>query len=265
MAASPIARFLVELDPERAARTQQNAPAPAGAAFKPKAGGAEAAPPQPARVPKPPALKSPFPAASQSGGKARTDAGECPFPSIQHPQAKVEEAYARGQADAKARAWAEFDAMLAEQNCKFQAEMARERTAWVTAQAARLESRLTSALAEIETRIAEAAARVLRPVLMAGLREQAAAALMEKLHVLVSKDAGARLVISGPDDLLRSLREKLTGQTIAAVFLPAEACDIRVEIGQTTLETCLADWAGKLGLSGEPAGTLPATDKEPEA
>jgi hypothetical protein len=264
MAASPIARFLVELNPEGAARTQQNAPPP-GAAPKQKAAVAGAAPPQAARTPKPPAppaAKSPFPRVNQT---VRTDDAGDLFPSLHHMKEKIEDAYARGQADAKARAWAEFDAMLAEQNRKFQAEMASERSAWVTAQAARLESRLISALAEIEARIAEAAVRVLRPVLMAALREQAAAELMEKLHVLVSKDAGARLVISGPEDLLSLLREKLTGQAIAAVFLPGDACDIRAEIGQTTLETCIAEWTAKLGLSGGPAGAPPPTDKEPVA
>lgn len=245
MAASPIARYLVEIDPR-----QQPKP-------KPAAQGIAAAP---ARKPAAGMERPVFPSVRQPGTPPAAPSGEL-FHSVDHTKAKVEEAYARGRADALASARAEMDAALAAQKRSFEELLARERDTWAAAESARLEKGFTAALAEIEARIAEAAVRVLGPVLMAGLREQAAASLMEKLQVLLQKDGAGRLIVSGPEDLLRSLRERLAGQSIATVFLPGPSCDVRVEIGPTVLETSLAAWAAQLGL--EPRAAAQADEENP--
>jgi hypothetical protein len=234
MASKPIARFLVELDPKKPAPAQQKAPPAAPRTAQ------SAAPAAPA--------KSLFPAVRREADRPAGAPEASPFPSVDHTKARIDEAFERGAADAKARAWAEFSIMLADENRKFQETLACERAAWVAAQAELFERQLTPALADIEARIAQAAVRVLGPVLLAATREQAAEALAGKLHVLLAKDGAARLVISGPEDLLQALREKLGSHAIAAAFLPGAASGIRAEIGQTTIETCIAEWAGALGL-----------------
>lgn len=158
------------------------------------------------------------------------------------PAARVKDAYARGLADGKAEAEAELQARLEEQQRQFEDRLAAERQFWAADQV----DRLAAALAEMQAGIADAAARVLKPFVTTQLRQVAAAELLECLDVLISKDHQIRLHISGPEDLLELIRQRLATKAIVADFVPSPDYEIRIEAGQTILETRLQAWMAKI-------------------
>lgn len=167
-------------------------------------------------------------------------------------EAAVEDAYAHGFKDGKAKAWVEFDADMAAQRTKFEEEMAAARSAWAAEQGAALAGKIDAGLKDLEKTVSAAAARVLHPVLMEGVRRRAVEELVETIRLMLSKDEGVTLHISGPEDLLEMVRNGLYGKTVAVVYAPNAECDVRVAAGKTFMETCLGSWAAKLKEAAEP-------------
>jgi len=160
--------------------------------------------------------------------------------------ARLEQARADGFESGRAAGEVALDARLAEQRAAFERQLAAERKAWACQEGEVLAQRLSAGLKEIEAKIADATARVLAPFLTAELRRQAVADLRRDLEILLAKEAGIALSISGPKDLLDALRSQLADGLGAIAYLPNEACDVRVSAGQTVLQTRLEGWVGKI-------------------
>ena len=105
---------------------------------------------------------------------------------------------------------------------------------------------MTAGLGALEAQIADAAARVLAPFLDAQLCRQAVAGLRAELEVLLAKDAGLSVSISGPEDLLEALRKDLAGKAGAVTYVAGNGCDVRISADQTLLETRLAAWKASI-------------------
>lgn len=161
-------------------------------------------------------------------------------------KARLAESRAQGHAEGKAEAQAEFDARLEAQQKDFERQLAMARQIWVAAEGNALSAAFLQALQELETRLAETAARILQPFLEAEVRRAAIAELMTTIDAVLARDEAARIDISGPDDLLGTLRARL-GDKVAATFSCSETCDVRVTIGYTTLETRLGAWIAAIG------------------
>ncbi len=117
-----------------------------------------------------------------------------------------------------------------------------ERLTWVNRESEQLAEQIAGGLKEIENRLADIVARILRPFVSEAIHVQAIDELLLALDAVLGADEGVTLEISGPDDLLQILREKLRSKNVAVLFTANEHTDIRVVAGQTVLETCLGTW-----------------------
>lgn len=160
--------------------------------------------------------------------------------------AKVDEAFARGIDDGRAAAESEFEAKLEEQQAEFAAQLAAERQEWAAATGEELANRLLAAVQEFESRVAETTARILKPFLAAGLHRQAIEELQSSLDMLMANDSGVSLSISGPADVLETLRAQLAGKPATVSYIPSDDCDVRIVAGPAVLETRLKGWMAKL-------------------
>jgi hypothetical protein len=160
--------------------------------------------------------------------------------------ARIEAAHASGFEDGKAALRAELERKLEAQRVANDARLASERQAWVSAEAGKLAERLTVGLTELEGRIADTLARILQPFLGAELRRRAIGELRAELEALLRKHPGIECIVSGPEDLLDELRRHLAGKTLTVTYRIAEGVDLRVEAGQTVLETRLGVWLARM-------------------
>jgi flagellar biosynthesis/type III secretory pathway protein FliH len=156
--------------------------------------------------------------------------------------AEINEAYARGLECGKAAGAAELEARLEERRAQYEKQLALERHAWVSGEGRRLAAQLTSSLSELEQKLANTAARILEPFLAAEIRGQTVDELRAALEVLLRKDPQIKLNISGSKDLLDAPREHLGSIADLVTYTPGEGPDVRVEAGETVLETRLEAW-----------------------
>ena len=159
--------------------------------------------------------------------------------------ARVVESHAQGHAEGKAAAEAEFAVKLETQRKDFEQQLAMARQGWATTEGNALSETFLHALRDLETRLADTMARILRPFLETEIRRTAIDELVTTIATIVSRGEIAKIEVSGPDDLLCVLQARLAGK-ISATFVANEACDVRVAIEQTTLETRLGAWIGAI-------------------
>lgn len=156
------------------------------------------------------------------------------------------DAYAKGFEGGKSAVQAAFDSKLAEQKSRFESQLASEREQWVAQQGEMLAERFRSGLRDLEVAIAGTAGRILKPFLAAAVRRQAIAELQEQLHALLAGNEATRFTVSGPPDLLEALRSQLDTAGVAVTYAPGQQCDVRVNVGETVLETRLGVWMAKI-------------------
>lgn len=159
---------------------------------------------------------------------------------------RLEEAFARGSAEARAAARSEYEAEMARRGEEFARQLATDRQAWAAETAEKLAGQLTAGLRTIEESIANSLAHVLEPFLTAELRRQAIDELVLIMRGLMSQEDGISLEVSGPDDLLAALRERLAGDGLKVRFAAAQGSDVRVHADQTIIETLLGIWVAKI-------------------
>lgn len=159
--------------------------------------------------------------------------------------ARVAESHAQGHAEGRAAAEAEFAAKLETQRKDFEQELAMARQCWAATEGNALSETFLHALQDLETRLAGTMARILRPFVETEIRRAAIDELVTTIETILSRDEIAKIEVSGPVDLLCVLRVKLAGK-IPATFVANEACDVRVAIEQTILETQLGAWIGAI-------------------
>ena len=94
--------------------------------------------------------------------------------------------------------------------------------------------------------MADTTARILKPFLGAELQRRAIADLVESLTVLRAQEKAAVISVSGAADLLEALRARLEGKLDNVAYQPSQACDVRVTVGQTVLETRLGAWMARI-------------------
>jgi hypothetical protein len=179
-------------------------------------------------------------------GRAKPVEPALPRPPAVDTAQLSEQAFARGVENGKALARLMFDSQLAEEVAKLQAELASERDRWMHDEAVKFGNAMQAALGAIEQNIASATARILQPFLSKTLQTQAVAELQEMLQALLNKGSELRVDIFGPPDLVRALVAGLQCKDAVVTSHEGSQCDLRVELGQTVLETRLAAWFGKI-------------------
>ena len=167
-------------------------------------------------------------------------------PSTARKATVVEEAHANGFESGKAAAEAQIAGKLEEQEASHRNELFSARQAWARLESERLAEQLVKGLEELEARLAGTMARILKPFLAAELHRRAIVDLAESLTVLRTQEKAAVIGVSGAADLLEALRARLEGKFDNVTFHPSEACDVRVTVGQTVLETRVGAWMTRI-------------------
>jgi hypothetical protein len=167
-------------------------------------------------------------------------------PSTASKAAMVEEAHAKGFESGKAAAEAQIAGKLEERDALHRKELASARDAWVQLEGGRLAEQLVKGLEELEARLADTTARILKPFLATELHRRAIDDLVESLTVIRARDKATVIDVSGAADLLEALRTRLAGKLDNVTYHPSQACDVRVAVGQTVLETRLGAWMARI-------------------
>ena len=160
--------------------------------------------------------------------------------------ARLDEAFAGGVDAGRTAAEAEYEAKLEEQRAEFAAQLEAERQQWAATTGEELANRLLAAVSEFEERVAQTTARILKPFLATEIHRQAIAELQASLAALLATDANVSLSISGPADIIESLRQHLATRSTLVTYTESNDCDVRIVAGHATLETRLKDWMAKL-------------------
>lgn len=162
------------------------------------------------------------------------------------PQNRTAAAHAEGFAAGQAAAEAEWQARLDELREFHEKQLSVERLTWASREADVLAQQLADGLGKLETSIADTAAELLKPFLLGAVHARAVNDLLHAIDTVLAKDEGITLEIAGPEDLLRLLREKLSGKNIAILFTPGDGPEIRITAGQTALETQIGVWISRI-------------------
>ena len=176
------------------------------------------------------------PAAGPSTGK----------PSTVSKVAMVDEAYAKGFENGKAAAEAQIATEIAERDTLHDKELASAREAWAQLESGRLAEQLVKGLEALEARLAETTARILKPFLATEMHRRAIADLAESLTALRTQEKTSDISVSGAVDLLEALRVRLEGKLENITYRQSDACDLRVMVGQTVLETRIGAWMARI-------------------
>lgn len=141
-------------------------------------------------------------------------------------------------------------ALEAERDASAQ-RLASERELWAREEGHMLAERVERGLAEIEVRIAAHTARILRGMLADGLIDRAIRELAEHIHALLSGADGRVVEVSGPEDLVAALSEKLGPASAAIELRPGASADVRVVCNDTLVESRLTAWLARLASAVE--------------
>ena len=155
---------------------------------------------------------------------------------------RLEEARARGFEEGRQAAEAEVETRLAEQKVEAEQYIAAARASWCAEAGPQLADQFTNAVREMEERITTAVERALRPFLVSAVRMHAVNELRVTLEEFVGKNPGIALEISGPEDLLDAVRERLPAWLKEVSYTANDAREIRVKAGTALIETRISNW-----------------------
>lgn len=171
------------------------------------------------------------------GGNAMTPGG-----MASDIEARIADAHARGILEGRTVAQGEAEAAREAFAAAAEQKLKTERQRWTDEEGARLARLLQDAMSNLETRIAGRVGDVLKPVLAEEVRVRAVAQLSDTLHDLLAKGTYAAVAVSGPDDLLTRIRDRLGADGEAVVFTATEEVDVSVKADDTIIEARIGAW-----------------------
>lgn len=187
----------------------------------------------------------------RAGDAHAAAAAAFPAPASPDPAAELEQAaYARGRAEGLAEARSEYEARILAERERFEIRIAEERRAWAVEQGDRLAGCLTAALSQLSENVADAAAGILAPFVEAAAAATCVEELCGTLARVMADAPQSSLRISGPQDVLAAVRDRLGAQASLLEFEICERCDVRVLSDRTTIETQLSAWRDRLNSAG---------------
>jgi hypothetical protein len=162
---------------------------------------------------------------------------------------QVEEAFVRGLEKGREKAKEEFELELAAANSQLVEELAAERKSWVVEQSEALKDQMITSYGEFKNSIADSVARILTPFLTSALTKQVIDELIEVLSIMHSQKSVSTIRMSGPDDLIQALQEKLEGRNFNIECIPSQTKEVTIIADQTTVVTQLQAWIDRFNDS----------------
>jgi hypothetical protein len=152
---------------------------------------------------------------------------------------RVREAFERGRKTGLEAARKELEIVFARREAERAERDKSERLAFKAKEYALMAENISQGLADVEARIADSVARILKPLLIDRQAERILQALAENLTRMLSGEAPDLLRVSGPKDLLESLRTKLAAVPASVEFVEADGVDVTVTAQHTLIESQL--------------------------
>jgi hypothetical protein len=174
------------------------------------------------------------------------------------PPPDLDAIYENGRQAGLVEARAEAEAAAARQAQEAEAALEQARLAWTEAVATPLAAELPRALDALTESLAETTGRLLRPFLEGELSDAASRALIDQIRPLLSGQDGALIRVSGPAELLATLRSVFPAGS-PVEFTETEAVDVAIVVGETVIETRIAAWVARLRGQGPDRRRRPAT------
>jgi hypothetical protein len=171
--------------------------------------------------------------------------------SVDDTADRIRQAEKQGWEEGRSSAQREFELALAAERARHEEHLASERAKWVEQQGIQLADGIAASLHEIEARICERIARIITPFIANALRTQMTESLRELFTSLVLDRQSAAIRVSGPQDVLLALSEQLGDHGPSVEFVPNDAVDVSVLVGDTMIETQLQAWIGHLSQALE--------------
>lgn len=161
----------------------------------------------------------------------------------------VAEAEQRGYRSGHAAAQAEFELVRAQDLDRAREELAEARRSWTEREAERLAEQLRLAFQDLEGLITAEVADILSGFVAAAVRDQAVDDLAHTLAKLLRDGKHRAVRLSGPEDLLDLIRDRLGASADSLSFEPESGVDVRVVLDETILETQLEAWRVRLAAA----------------
>lgn len=160
---------------------------------------------------------------------------------------EVSEAHARGVVEGRSAAQVEFDSVAATQAVAFEQRLATERETWVAEEGERLARMIDGGLDDIEQRVSDLVSEVLKSFVSESVRSKAVGELGDALKSMLSKGEYAKVVVSGPADLIAEVKSRLGDGTAGVSFVEADGIDVVVNADDTVLATRIGAWVAAIG------------------
>ena len=164
--------------------------------------------------------------------------------------ARVAEAFLRGKYEGLDSARVEYERKLAEAEAAFEERLAVQRALWVSEQGTAFAARIDNAFDSLGNDVGDAVAAILAPFLEGSLRARIVEELLRTLAKVLKGGKPASLKITGPDDLLDSIRRALGDSAAAIEFEATGDVDVRVVADSTVIETQLEAWLQRISGRG---------------
>jgi hypothetical protein len=164
---------------------------------------------------------------------------------------RIAEAFLRGKYEGLDAARAEYEKKLAEAESAFEERLTAQLSLWAGEQGAGLAERIDTAFEALSTDVGDAVAAILAPFLEEALRMRIVEELLRTLAKVLKGGKPASLKITGPEDLLDSIRRTLGDAAAAIEFETTTDVDVRVVADNTVIETQLEAWLQRISGRSE--------------
>jgi hypothetical protein len=164
---------------------------------------------------------------------------------------RVAAAFLRGRNEGLDTARSEYQSKLAQAEASFEERLAAQRSLWAGDQGAALSERIDLAFEALGTDVGDAVAAILAPFVEETLRARIVEELLRTLEKTLKGGRPASLKMSGPEDILESIRRTLGDSAAAIEFEATDDIDVRVVADRTVIETQLEAWLRRISGRNE--------------
>jgi hypothetical protein len=175
------------------------------------------------------------------------------MPGDEKPAAgqRLAEAFSKGRCEAEEQAREYLATAMADERCKYETLVDVERRRWLEEQARPLAIQIGTAMAAIEQDLSDCLARLLKPFVVAAVRQTAMAEFKRMLETHLAGGEPKRLQIKAPADLIVRLKQELPHGSLAIEFVESETCEASAEAGTTSFETQIEKWLAAIGADAD--------------
>ncbi|MBM6580026.1 hypothetical protein ILT44_07535 [Microvirga sp. BT689] len=167
-------------------------------------------------------------------------------PPVDRQAELIKSVEARVRAEEREAAQTKLEEVVAAEKARYEDELRAQRVIWVEQHAEQLSTQLVESIGRIEVILSERVANILKPFVSEAFRQQSIAEFREAIATLLLGEEPTPMKIVGPEDLIQALRATLGVHGGAVEFLPGDHVEVSICVRDTTVQTQLGLWAGRL-------------------